>query len=138
MVGERIFRNRRIEMAKKYLSGEGYLEEMEKHRQKEEYKIIITRGMKLWKQNMEDINPMLAMMVTYENLEAEVFGSLCLEAEEFLAKTKSYTPPEEDFKNVMKIMICNFEVDAERIMEKYIENFTSCAKMFEPVFLSEL
>lgn len=138
MIEERILRIRQIEKAKKHLSDEGYLEAMEEHRKGEKYKAIITSGAEEWKKTMEEINPMLAAVATYENLDTEVFGSMCTATDKFFSQTQSYNPPENELKSVMRISLCSFEVEAEEIMKKYIETFTSCTRIFEQIFLSEI
>lgn len=138
MIEKRMLRIRWVEEAKKTLADEGYLKAMEEHRKGEEYKAIITRGAEKWKNIMEKINPMLAVVATYENLDKEVFERLCTATYTFFLQTQSYNPPENEMKSIMKISLCNFEVNAEEIMEKYIEAFTRCSRIFEYKLLSEI
>ncbi len=138
MVEERILRNRRIENAKKHLADEGYLKSMEEYRRSESYRTLITCGVEAWKSRMEEVNPMFSVLANYENLDAEIFDSLCLDTDKFFTQTQSYNPPEEELRSVMKIAFYSLEADAEKIMEKYIKAFKNTSMIFEQIFLSEI
>lgn len=114
-------KNDLIQIVAKQLGNE-YLNQLKEIRSSDDYKKLVTSGLKKMKKQAKRITSQ-KVNVTFKEYEEKIFENIILQYSSFLVKTKSHNPPENEVKELMRISFIRGNINEK--IEKGIEEVNS-------------